>query len=74
MECVGELINKNKGVFKRMVRGGLISCSVVNHYEMYKFYKGVDNSLSKMEKYQLTAEEFRVDIKTIIRAIKKMER
>lgn len=74
VESIGEVISKNKEVFKKMVQCGLVSCSLATHYQMYQYFKKLNPSLSKMDRYQLTAENFKVDIRTTTRAIKKMER
>lgn len=65
--------------FKKMVRDGVISCSVARHYEIYDYYQQYKRSAqgsckSAMDIYYSVAQEFRISevmVRKIVYAIDK---
>jgi hypothetical protein len=74
MAKVGEILEKNVDSFKTLVRAGAVSTSYMNYFKMYTFYKSLNNIKSKMDRYQFVAENFKIDISLVRKAVSEMEK
>ena len=68
-----KFIEDNIVLIRRLVRNGDLSTKILTDYQMYKAYKA-NKHPSKMQRYSDTATEFRVCSRTIVKAVKNMER
>lgn len=71
---VADFITENIGVFKKLLRLGKISITVINQYDIYIYYNSLPNDLNKMQRYSQTSDIFKLSEKTIRNSIKEMER
>jgi hypothetical protein len=67
-------INTNEKLFKEWIQSGIISCSVLFHWEIYARYdalKKMGNS-EVMTRFRI-AEQYKMNESTVFRIVKKME-
>lgn len=70
---VADYIQQNKDCFRTFSKVGLVPMSVVSQFNIYVYYCGLTNP-SKMQKYQDTADALRINIQTVQKAVKEMQR
>lgn len=74
MAKVADLIKKDMPVIIKLAKIGAVSPNLINAYNIYVFYESLSNEPSKMNRYTFTADSLRIDERTVMRAIKQMEK
>lgn len=74
MARVVDLIEKNISLVKTFVKIGRMPLSVMNDYDIYLFYNSIKDETAPMRKYKRTADNFKVSINTVRRAIESMNK
>lgn len=69
-----DVLTENMCSFKMFVRMGKVPQSVMVEYQIYSFYKTLENMPSKMDRYQFTAEQLKVNVMQVRRAVSSMEK
>lgn len=59
-------------MLRTLTQNGYVSHTLLSNYNMYKTYIAV-KSVSKINRYQQVAKEFRVTMMTVRRAVKDMK-
>lgn len=70
---LADYIEKNLGVFKTLVSAGPISTSQMMYFQIYSFYKSTAHLKTKSERYELTAQTFKMSNCAIRNAVRYME-
>jgi len=74
MARVIDLVEKNIQLVRTFVKIGRMPLSLMNDYDIYKFYKAIDYENAQMKRYEIVARNFKVSTNTVRRAIVDMEK
>lgn len=74
MARVIDLIEKNITLVRTFVKIGRMPLSVMSDYDIYLFYNAITYETAPMRKYKITADNFKVSINTVRRAIESMNK
>ena len=74
MAKVVDLIETNLSLIKTFVSIGKMPLSLMNDYEIYLFYKGIDKDKKPMQKYKCVSLKFKISVSTVRRAVKEMNK
>lgn len=74
MVRVADYIKNNIEVVRTFVKLGKMPLSTMNDYDIYLFYKSIDYEPAQMKKYKIVADNFKVSIDTVRRAVVGMEK
>ena len=69
-----KFISENKKDLLRLQKNGIISTTILSHHEVYKTYLSYGHLKSKMLRYECTAEDSRLKLRSVIKIVKSMER
>lgn len=74
MARVVDYISSNIKVVKTLVKIGRVPLSVMTDYDIYLFYKSIDYETAQMKRYSIVANNFKISVNTVRRAIVDMEK
>lgn len=71
-----EFVKENLPVIRRLVHAGVISGRIIRHYRLYIQYKErkLPANVTKMDFYHELGDELNISARSVIRAVKDMER
>lgn len=69
-----QFIKSNWDVVNKLMKSGYVSISTKFHHDIYNYYKGTDGMKKKMDRYSATAEAMKTSERSVIRAIREMEK
>lgn len=69
---LADWIADNIDEVRRLTRQGVLNSRLINQYNIYLSY--LSKSGGKMDKYYHIADEMKLGVNTVIRAVKSMER
>lgn len=73
-KTVAQYIEKNICEVRRLTALGIFPLSLLSNYRLYLIYKNTEYlSSSKMDRYTFVAEEEKVNERSVMRAVYKME-
>lgn len=72
MATRAEYITRNLKTIRELVRMGEVSAKSMNDYKIYTFFCALKNS-STMERYTITAEEFKISESAVRKSISRMK-
>lgn len=74
MEKVVTVIDENIAAINKLVKIGRASLSILNDYDIYRFYAAIVDEPAKMKRYKRVALNFRVSVETVRKAVRDMQK
>lgn len=69
-----DYVNKNLKDVKRLAKNGIVSASLIAHHDVCLCYKKYAHLKSKMLRYQCTADDMRISVRSVIGVLKEMNK
>lgn len=71
---VVDYLQENMCVIRGLIKAGLFPMDIISQFQIYSFYVTTSKVKSKMDRYEFTAEQFKVSVSTIRTIVSKMEK
>lgn len=71
---LGEYLKDNICVVKTLVKSGQMPTDILYHFQIYNFFESTKDIKSKMERYEFTAEQFKMPSRSVRHIVSKMEK
>ena len=74
MVKLGDYIKKNYDVVNKLLKGGAVSISLKQQYDIYQHFNTTTHIKSTMQRYEDTAEAMKVSSSTVRKAVSEMKK
>ena len=72
MQTLADYITEKKCVIDTLIKTGELSSTLVFRYEIHLFYNRLPDNLGKMDKYEKTADYFKIGDRAVRKALAVM--